>query len=157
MTIVSSETVETSLQADGRRYVREHHTDHLGVVHPRTWLAGAADNLAAALSEYATRLLDILRDREIAENVAAVLANGSTAVTTFQHSTAGENRTALRAAYLTATRVEAIMIGDFLNSLTNTQLQTLFGMTNTQVNTLRTNKLQPAATAAASIRAATGA
>lgn len=157
MTIVSSETVETSLQADGRRYVREHHTDHLGVVHPRTWLAGAADNLAAALATYATNLAEALKQQEIAANIASVLSDGSLAVTTFQHSTAAENRSALWAAYLTATRVEAIFIGDFLNSLTNTQLQTLFGMTNTQVNTLRTNKLQPAATAAASIRAATGA
>lgn len=157
MAIVSSETVSVSTQRDGRRYVLEHHTDHLGVVWPRTWLAGAADNLAAALSAYATNLVEALKDREIAANIAAVLSDGSLAVTTFQHSTAAENRPALRAAYLTATRVEAIFIGDFLNSLTNTQLQTLFGMTNTQVNTLRTNKLTPAANAAASIRAATGA
>jgi hypothetical protein len=157
MTIASSETVSVSVQADGRRYVLEHHTDHLGVVHPRTWLAGAADNLAAALAAYATNFTEALRQREIGENIASVMLNGSTATTTFQHSTAAENRTALRAAYLTATRTEAIMIGDFLASQTNAVLQTLFSMTNTQVNTLRTNKLTPAANAAATIRAATGA
>jgi hypothetical protein len=157
MTIASSETVQVSVQADGRRYVLEHHTDHLGVVHPRTWLAGAADNLAAALAAYATNLAEALRQREIDANIASVLLNGSTAVTTFQHSTIAENRTALRAAYLTATRTDAIMIGDFLSSQTNAVLQALFSMTTTQVNTLRTNKLTPAANAAATIRAATGA
>jgi hypothetical protein len=157
VTITSSETVSVSVQADGRRYVLEYHTDHLGVVHPRTWLAGAADNLAAALAAFATNLVEALRQREIDANIASVMLNGSTAVTTFQHSTIAENRTALRAAYLTATRVEAIMIGDFLASQTNATLQTLFGMTNTQVNNLRTNKLTPAASAAATIRAATGA
>jgi hypothetical protein len=157
VTITSSETVSVSVQADGRRYVLEYHTDHLGVVHPRTWLAGAADNLAAALAAYATNLVEALRQREIEANIASVMFNGSTATTTFAHSTIAENRTALRAAYLTATRVEAIMIGDFLSSQTNATLQTLFGTTNTQVNTLRTNKLTPAANAAATIRAATGA
>jgi hypothetical protein len=157
MTIASSETVSVSVQADGRRYVHERHTDHLGVAHERTWLAGAADNLAAALAAYATNFTEALRQREIDANIASVLLNGSTAVTTFQHSTVAENRTALRAAYLTATRAEAIFIGDFLSAQTNAVLQTLFGMTNTQVNTLRTNKLTPAASAAATIRAATGA
>lgn len=157
MAIVSSETVSTSTQRDGRRYVLERHIDHLGVAHERTWLAGAADNLAAALSAYAATLLDILRDREIAANMAAILADGSLATITLQHSTAGENRSALRDAYRTATRVEAIMIGDFLNTLTDAQLQSVFGMTAQQVTTLRTTKLAPAASAAATIRSATGA
>jgi hypothetical protein len=137
--------------------VLEYHTDHLGVVHPRTWLAGAADNLAAALAAYATNFTEALRQREIDANIASVMLNGSAATTTFAHSTIAENRTALRAAYLTATRTEAIFIGDFLSSQTNAVLQTLFNMTNTQVNTLRTNKLTPAANAATTIRAATGA
>jgi hypothetical protein len=49
------------------------------------------------------------------------------------------------------------MIGDFLSTLTNAQLQTLFSMTSGQVTTLRSSKLTPAASAAATIRAATGA
>jgi hypothetical protein len=157
MSIVSSETVSTSVQRDGRRYVVERHVDHLGVAHERTWLAGATDNLAAALAAYAAILLDILRDREIGANIASVLSEGSLATVTLQHSTAAQNRTALRDAYRTATRTEAIMIGDYLNTLTDAQLQTAFSMTAGQVNTLRTNKLAPAASAATTIRAATGA
>jgi hypothetical protein len=157
MSIVSSETVSTSVQRDGRRYVVERHVDHLGVEHLRTWLAGAADNLAAALAAYAAILVEILRQREITANIADILINGSLATVTFQHSTAAENRTELREAYRTASRTEAIFIGDFLNSLTNAQLQAAFSLTNAQVNSLRTTKLQPAADAAAIIRAATGA
>ena len=157
MAIVSSETVSTSVQRDGRRYVVERHVDHLGVAHERTWLAGAADNLAAALSAYAAILVEVLRQREITSNIADILINGSLATVTFQHSTAAENRSELLEAYRTATRTEAIFIGDFLNSLTNAQLQAALNMTNAQVNSLRTTKLQPAADAAAIIRAATGA
>jgi hypothetical protein len=157
MTIASSETVSVSTQRDGRRYVLERHIDHLGVAHERTWLAGAADNLAAALSAYATTLLEILRDREISANIASILSDGSLATITLQHSTAGENRTALRDAYRTVTRVEAVMIGDYLNTLTNNQLATAFGITTGEAATLRTNKLEPAATIASGIRSATGA
>lgn len=157
MSIVSSETVSTSTQRDGRRYVLERHTDHLGAIHERTWLAGAADNLAAALSAYASTLLDILRDREIGANIAFVLSEGSLATVTLQHSTAVQNRSALRDAYRTATRVEAVMIGDYLNTLTNNQLATAFNITTGEAATLRTNKLEPAATLASGIRAATGA
>ena len=157
MSIVSSETVSTSVQRDGRRYVVERHVDHLGVAHERTWLAGAADNLAAALAAHAVTLVEILRQREITSNIADILINGSLATITLQHSTAAQNRTALRDAYRTATRTEAIMIGDYLNTLTDAQLQTVFSMTAGQVNTLRTNKLAPAASAADTIRAATGA
>jgi hypothetical protein len=157
MSIVSSETVSTSVQRDGRRRVEERHVDHLGVEHTRSWLAEAADNLAAALAAHAVTLVEVLRQREITSNIADILVNGSLATVTFQHSTAAENRSELRETYRTATRTEAIFIGDFLSSQTNATLQTLFNMTNTQVNTLRTNKLTPAASAAATIRAATGA
>ena len=157
MSIVSSETVSTSVQRDGRRYVVERHVDHLGVEHLRSWLAEAADNLAAALAAYAAILLDILRDREIGANIASVLSEGSLATVTLKHSTAGQNRSALRDAYRTATRTEAVMIGDYLNTLTNAQLATAFNITTGEAATLRTNKLEPAATIASGIRAATGA
>jgi len=35
MAIVASESIVGHLQRDGRRYVREVHTDHLGAVHDR--------------------------------------------------------------------------------------------------------------------------
>ncbi len=93
---------------------------------------------------------------EIERNIADVTANGSLATPVLVLSTAAANFAALRTAYQTATKVEAIMIGDFLSTLTDAQLQNAFSLTAGQVTTLRTNKLTPAASAAATIRAAAG-
>jgi hypothetical protein len=158
MAIVSSETQSISPQRDGRRYVIDRFVDHLGGEHFRTWLAGAADDLDAARAVYAAALLGALKAAEIQKDIAAILADGSLAVgVTTNHITVAEARAALRGAYRSATRVEAIMLGDYLSSLSNAQLQTLFAMTAGEVTTLRANKLTPAASAAATIRATTGA
>ena len=156
MSIVSSIIADTAVQIDGRKWVRETHTDNIGLKWERNYLAGALDDLNAALAAYAVILAANITAQEIASNLSAVLANGSLAVPTFVYSTQSANLTALRAAYTTATRNDAIMIGDFLSSLTDGQLQTIFSMSAGQVTTLRSNKLTPAATLAASIRSATG-
>jgi hypothetical protein len=157
MAIVSSVIAENAVQHDGRRSVREHHTDHLGVVHVIAYLAAAAFDSAAALLARVATLEGSLRLQEITANIASVITEGRFAVVTSLHSTAVQNATGLRIAYQTATRTEAVMMGDFLNTLTNAQLQNAFGLSNAQVNTLRTNKLVPAATLADQIRATTGA
>lgn len=156
MSIVSSVVADIGTQKDGRRWVRELHTDHVGVKYVRSYLTGAIDDINAALSVYATQLASDITAAEIASNVTAVMANGSLATILLVYSTAAQNRAAGRAAYQNASRVEAIMIGDFLSSLTDGQLQTLFSMTSGQVTTLRSNRLTPAATNAAAIRAAAG-
>jgi hypothetical protein len=156
MAINASVIVSNSVQKDGRSYVRERHTDHVGEEYFRTYLAPVGFNTATALSAYATLLVTVLREREIRRNIDAILDNGRLASYTLVHSTAAQNFAALREAYGSATRVEAIMIGDFLGSLTDGQLQTAFSMTAPQVTTLRTNKLTPATNAATTIRAATG-
>lgn len=111
-----------------------------------------ADYINAAASAFAGRL----SDAEIATNVADVLANGSLATPSLKFSTAADNFAALRVAYATATQLQAVMIGDFLNTLTNAQLAAAFGITAGQAATLRTNKLAPAAALATSIRASAG-
>lgn len=156
MSIVSSVIAATDVQKDGRKWVRELHTDHVGVQYVRNYLAGALDNLDTALAAYALVLVANSNLGEIAKNVADIMANGSLASPTFVYSTAAENRQALREAYRNSTRTEAIMIGDFLSTLTDNQLQTIFSMTAGQVTTLRANKLTPAASLASSIRAAAG-
>lgn len=157
MSIVSSDILSDSPQKDGRRDIRERHIDHLGVEHLRQYLAAAGADAAAALTAYAARLPGDLRDNEIASNIEAVMALGSLAGVTLQHSTAAQNFTALRQAYQTMTKTEAIFAGDFLSSLSNAQLQNAFGLTAGQVTTLRSNKLTPAAAAAATIRNSVGA
>jgi hypothetical protein len=155
--ITSSVIAEIGVQRDGRQWVLERHIDHVGVEHVRHWLATAGEDLNAALAAYALRLLDELRDREITRNVGNVLADGRLAVITTVYSTGMENINALRIAYQSATRTEAIFTGDFLGSLTDAQLRNAFDLTQAQVTNLRTNKLTPAENAANTIRAASGA
>lgn len=94
---------------------------------------------------------------EIRRNINEVTTLGRFATPTFIASNATQNAAALRAEFANATRTEAIMIGDYLNTLTNAQIANAFEITTGQASTLRTNKLAPAAALADSIRASTGA
>lgn len=156
MPITSSTIVSVGAQRDGRRWVLESHLDQLGIEYTRNYLAGALDDLNAALANYAAQLLDNIRDTEIGRNIDRITTDGSVADTSTVYSTAAQNFAALREVYRAATRTQAVMIADFLVTLTDIQLQTAFGMTQAQVTTLRTNKLTPAASLATSIRASAG-
>jgi hypothetical protein len=158
MPIVSSVTEDVSPQKDGRRYVRERHTDHVGVDHVRIWLANADADLPAALAEYAAVLPGMLRDAEIQKNIDLAKTEGSLAkpYITAVHMTVPEGGAALREYYKTSTEVEAIMIGDYLNTVTDQQLMNAFQITAQQAANLRANKLVPASEKAADIRVETG-
>ena len=156
MAIVSSIIESTSLQKDGRSWVHEIHTDQVGVKYERGYMAANGFDTAAALAAYAIQLTSDIQLREIAQNIGDVTANGSLATPKLIYSTAAQNFAALRAVYQFATQVQAVMIGDFLNTLTDLQLQNAFSLTSAQVTSLRTNKLIPASNAAATIRATTG-
>lgn len=154
--IVTSSYRTGSPEIDGRTWVFETHVDLVGIAHAVTYLAAQGANVAANLAAHATSLGADLQSAEIAANVASVEAVGSLASPTFVYSTAAQNIAALRAAYALATQTQVIMIGDFLNTLTVAQLENIFGMTAQQVAALQANKLQPAASLAASIRASAG-
>lgn len=156
MANITSSSFEAFTQANGSKTVHEIHTDLVGVKRDIVYTASAAADLNAALSAHAVDLGLNLETDEVAANVFGVTSLGSLFSPTFVYSTVAENVAALRLAYLTATRIEAVMMGDFLSSLTNGQLQTAFGLTAGQVTTLRTNKLTPAANLATSIRATVG-
>lgn len=156
MSITASVVLSDSVQKDGRRWIIEQHTDNLGLKYLIFYLCAANFDKAAALAARAIQLALDIQGGEIATNIAQVFANGSLGVTTTNYSTNNQNLAALRTAYQTATKLDAIMIGDFVSSLADGQLQTIFSMTAGQVTTLRTNKLTPAANAATAIRAATG-
>lgn len=155
-TITSSTVTGDSPQIDGRRRVHELHVDSLGVQYPISYLAAQATDAQAQLAPRATSILSSLSLSEVATNIAAIVSDGSLAVPTFAYSTVAANVAALRLAYVASTRTQAIMIGDYLASLTDVQLQNAFGLTALQVTTLRTNKLTPAAANAATIRASVG-
>lgn len=156
MGIVSSSLVSAGAQKDGRFWVTETHVDQLGLKYVYQYLAATGTDTAAILAARAPQITQQLDDNEVAANVANIIANGSLATLTFSYSTATELRTAGRVAYATATLVQAVMIGDFLSSLSDAQLQNIFNMTAVQVTTLRANKLTLAAATATEIRAAAG-
>jgi hypothetical protein len=156
MSNIVASALSAAVQADGSHQVREIHTDLAGLTHYIDYLAAVGDDMSANMAVHATNLGNDLQAAEMAANVLQVETVGSLAGPTFVYSTAAQNLTALRAAYQTASQVQAIMIGDFLSSLTNAQLETIFGDTLGQITTLRANALTPAATNAAAIRAAAG-
>lgn len=157
MPITASVLLSNVAQADGRRAVVEKHTDDTGITYIRQYLGPSNTDTSAVLAAYATQLTADISAAEIANNLAQVTTLGSLASPTLVQSTLAANLASLRAAYLVATQVQAVMIGDYMSARTDGLLQTAFGLTAGQVTTLRTNKLTPAASAATTIRAATGA
>lgn len=132
-------------------------TDAAGVTHgPFVFDRPVAENETTFLSAWETQCVQSFVDDELLNDVAQIEALGSLATPTFRYVTAAAVSVALRAAYQSAMQLQAVMIADFLNTLTDAQLQTLFNLTAAQVTALRTNRLQPAATLAANMRASTG-
>ncbi|MDP2621473.1 MAG: hypothetical protein Q8P46_15100 [Hyphomicrobiales bacterium] len=156
MPIVSSVISADDAQADGRRYIREVHTDQHGREHVVLYLAPAVWDAEAVMAARVASLDVGLRNGEIANNIAQAFAQGSLAVTSLEYSTVAQNGVGFRQAYQTATSFEAMMMGDLLSTLTDAVLRTAFGITQQQVVTLRANKLTPASEAATAMRAMTG-
>lgn len=156
MANITSSTFEVSTQANIPKSVHETHTDLAGVRHDLVSWAEAGADLTAAMNSHAVDLGISLELYEVRANISGVTSLGSLFSPTFVYSTVAESVAALRLAYQAASNIQAVMIGDFLSSRTDVQLQTAFGLTAGQVTTLRTNKLTPAANIAASIRANTG-
>lgn len=153
---VQTATGKSYQQQDGRFSVVEIITLSNGRVEQQVFLAQAGEDLAAHLTQTGANLLLVLAQLEISSNLSDVQNNGSLAQPTFVYSTVAQNAAAVRAAYLVATQTGAAMIGDFVNTLTNVQIASAFGITTGQAGTLRTNVLVPAAALAAQIRAAVG-
>lgn len=151
-------TLISSLERDGNlREVVFTVTDDLGRVHgPRVEFRPIGETVATFLAGQVALIAAALRAYEISQNIAEIVALGELATPRLLYSTAAQNFAVLREAYQTAARIEAVMMADFLSSLSNAQLQAAFGMTAGQVTTLRTNKLTPAAALADQIRASAG-
>lgn len=156
MAIVSSVLIEAAPQRDGRLWSGEQHTDQLGLVYLYRTLLDAGVNATTVMNARVATINALLTANEIAANLAGIETLGTEFVPTFNYSTAAQNAAAVRAAYATMTRTQAIFTGEFLGALTDVQLENAFGLTQGQVTTLRANKLTPATAAAATIRASAG-
>lgn len=67
MSIVLSTVFSDRIQVDGRRKIIEHHTDHLGVLHTKYYLADS--EYEPNLTESAALIEDQLAQQELEENL----------------------------------------------------------------------------------------
>jgi hypothetical protein len=154
MPILSSIVVWDQTQADGRRWVRERHTDQLGIAQFRDYLANVGVVIADGFPAIVAILNQALIDSEIQQNLVRIYEAGAAAVVTVQHATLADIRAALRVAYRTARREQAFALGAFLNTLTDAQLGTLFGVSGGALTALRTRLQTKAAQWTAYVAAA---
>jgi hypothetical protein len=147
MSIVSSVAVVGHLQRDGRRYVTERHTDHLGAVHAREYLAPFGQTQTerdALLAQHATEFALSLA---VAEYLLRVSEDGWPGP--LEHQTAAQFADKLRFEYRESVRERVCYLAWWLlrrineGSFTDAQVRNAFGMTAQQYGTFKTNKLEP--------------
>lgn len=154
--IVSSTFIIGTRQKDGRVWVSESHTDHLGVVHICQWLALANADHAGICNARASKIEAALAEAEFLE---ALEFDGWKPL---DHQTAAQFAARFRARYKDSSRVECAKMAKWIldrvdgGNFTDAQVRNAFGLTATQWNTLKTNKLTPQRAAYNAVLAAIG-
>lgn len=141
MSIVSSVIAEDRAQIDGRRSVRERHTDHLGLVEDVSYLAVAQADVSAAMAARVQRLEQQAAEVEMARNIAFIMA-GEYGLVTTNYITVTDARAAIRALYQTGSGEIIGRLAGYLLTLTNAQLQALFNVTAGAQTTQLRQRLQ---------------
>lgn len=137
MPIISSQIITDSAQADGRRYIRERHTDHLSKLYDVVYLAEIEATIQDVLLTRAALITEELRKHEINTNLKKAL--NAELVFTFDYSTIAENRTALRELFKTATKWELMTLGWVIVelNLSDNQLKSLFSVNDAELPALK--------------------
>lgn len=154
MAIVSSQIVEDRAQIDGRRSIREQHTDQLGKLYFYAYLAEAMADAAAIMAARVTSINAWLIQNEMDQDIAYILVGNYAAVTS-QYAALADIRVALRNFYKTASGQDVGRMAGFLLTLTDGQLRTIFNMTQAEVDALKV-RLQNRFDALNAVLAATG-
>ena len=141
MPITSSTYTLGPVQADGRRYCEERHTDHTGFVHVIEYLASVGVDPAAVLAARATALPEIFKERELRYAVfdapwdyALQWANNSDLSAWVRAAYKSESRETL--AKIAKRILEWITNGRY----TDAQVRAAFSLTSAQWTTLK-NKM----------------
>lgn len=142
MPIVSSVIVSDRAQVDGRRKITEHHTDHVGVVHVLRYILSADQTATDGLSARAANIVSRLAKQELLQHVALVSEIGSSAVIILVHVTAAQARQALRDALRDAKGIVLANLAEFCLTLSDAQLQNLFGVSAGAQTTALRSRLQ---------------
>lgn len=156
-TIVSSvATADAVAQKDGRRHVREVHTDSLGATYEFTYLAEVGADTAAIAAARAPGILPGVQRRELSQTIA-----GNLSLASIRYSTAAELRAAIRALYKDARGRELARLATWIanridaGEVTDAQLQAAFAITAPQWATLKA-RMQTLRTEFADLEAAAG-
>lgn len=136
--------------------VREIHTDVAGISREIIYTARDGDDPIAVMNSHAVDLGNSLATQEVADNMTRAMALGRFAVNITKYSTPAQNVAALKAAWPTLLNVQAIFIGDYLNTLPDATLQTVFGWSPAYEANIRSTFLIPYAAMADNIRNAVG-
>lgn len=70
MGIINSQIIEDSIQTDGRRWITERHTDHLGQFHTITYMADPEFDATAAMNNRVTSIENKLAESEAESSIA---------------------------------------------------------------------------------------
>ena len=157
MAIVSSTYALEPVQADGRRWVLESHTDGQSHVHQVSYLAAAGSDPVPLLATHAQQVAAQLAIQEFHG-----ILTGARPFLPLQHQTAAEFALRLREAYLTASRETCARLAAWLidrisaGEVTDAQARAAFGMTALAWTTFKTTKLQPLRDSWVAVQAAQG-
>lgn len=73
MGIVNSEIISDSPQSDGRRHIRERHTESDGVFHDIVYMAEEGQNITSILPLRAIQIEASLMEKELRENEEEII------------------------------------------------------------------------------------
>lgn len=156
MPVVSSSfTIDPVPQKDGRRFVTETHQLNVGGPLTQTYLAAANADYAAIMAARVLLLNEGLAQNELDANIQQ-------ATFVLNHQTAAEAATRFRQRWQSSSKQDCARMAYWLierinaGSFTDTQVRNAFGLTLTQYNTLKANKLVPYHDAWAALLAAVG-
>jgi|SRR5579859_987671 len=125
--IVSSTIADVGgTQVDGRKYVTEHHTDLVGVVHSVTYLADSGADYNAILAANAAALEQSLPAAELQANIGQI-STVYPPVVTLQYTTQAAVNAEVRTTYAGATALTAVLLGEYLSALADADLALAFG------------------------------
>jgi hypothetical protein len=127
MPIVASSVIEDRAQADGRRSIREQHTDQLGLNYYMQYLADASFVATSLLATHAAQISADLTANEIANNLANAL---NQIMPTNNYSTPAQNIANLRAVYASLSQWDSCRLGNFIFNLnlSDVSLENVFGV-----------------------------
>lgn len=134
--IATSAIVEDAVQPDGRRYIRERHTESDGLFHDFVWMAVSGQDATAGLASRAAWLDEDLPEREILQNVANIEEDSSVQMR-FRYSTVVQLAQRIRERFRTSTGEVACRMARLFLAQPDARLITVFEITQGQVDTLR--------------------